>query len=220
MEEYEDDGTWIWVSFAPEYRLIIAHHIGKRKQKSADKIINTTKERLSSLPLFSSDGLFFYTHALVKAYGYFKKFKHNGKRGRPKKPKWIPYLDLKYGQVVKHRNGGRLASVKKRIIFGKNINLKDISTSLLERQNLTFRQDNNRISRKTIGFSKEEFGLDDQITLYCAHFNFCRKHRSLSYFDEGGKKRLNSPAKEYGLIDHNWSLKELLTFPYHKTSTN
>jgi len=127
---------------------------------------------------------------------------------------------LKYGQVVKHRNGAYLARVKKRIIFGKNVNLKDISTSLLERQNLTFRQDNNRISRKSIGFSKEEFGLNDQITLYCAHFNFCRKHRSLSYFDERGKKRLNSPAKEYGLTDHNWSLKELLTYPYHRTSTN
>jgi len=76
MEEYEDDGTWVWLSYAPECCLIIAHHIGERKQKSADKIINTTKERLSSLPLFSSDGLYFYKHALLKAYGYLKKFKH------------------------------------------------------------------------------------------------------------------------------------------------
>jgi len=90
----------------------------------------------------------------------------------------------------------------------------------LERLNLTFRQDNNRISRKTIGFSKELFGLDDQMMLYCANFNFCRPHLSLSYVDNSGKKKLNCPAKEYGLIKHNWSLKELLTFPYHKTSTN
>jgi len=220
MEEYEDDGTWVWLSYAPECCLIIAHHIGERKQKSADKIINTTKERLSSLPLFSSDGLYFYKHALLKAYGHLKKFKHNGKRGRPKKPKWIPYLYLKYGQVIKHRKGCHLVKVEKRIIFGRNIDLKDISTSLLERLNLTFRQDNNRISRKTIGFSKELFGLDDQMMLYCANFNFCRPHRSLSYVDNSGKKKLNCPAKEYGLIKHNWSLKELLTFPYHKISTN
>jgi len=220
MEEFEDDGTWIWVSFAPEYRLILAHHNGPRKQESADIIINKTKERLASLPLFCSDGLAFYKEALLRAYGYVRKFKRTGKRGRPRKPKRVPYLDLKYGQVVKHRTGGHLDRVEKRIVFGRNINLKDISTSLLERQNLTFRQDNNRISRKTIGFSKEDYGLDDQMTLYCAHFNFCRKHRALSYIDDNGKKQMNSPAKECGLIDHNWSLKELLTFPYHKTSTN
>jgi len=83
----------------------------------------------------------------LKAYGYFKKFKHNGKRGRSKKPKWVPFLDLKYGQVVKHRKDGHLANVEKRMVFGINIDQKDISTSQLERQNLTFRQDNNRISR-------------------------------------------------------------------------
>ncbi len=39
MEEYEDDGTWVWLSYAPECCLILAHLIGERKQKSADKII-------------------------------------------------------------------------------------------------------------------------------------------------------------------------------------
>ena len=220
MEKFEDDGTWIWVSFAPEYRLILAHYNGPRIQESANIIINKTKERLSSLPMFCSDGLRHYEEALLQAYSHLREFKRTGKVGRPRKPKHIPYPDLKYGQVVKRRKGGHLVSVEKRIVFGKNINLKEISTSLLERQNLTFRQDNNRISRKTIGFSKEESGLDDQITLYSAHFNFCRTHRALSYVDENGKKMLNCPAKEYGLIDHNWSLKELLTFPYHKISTN
>jgi len=220
MEEYEDDGTWIWVSFAPEYRFIITHHIGERKQKSANAIVDIIKQRLGSMPVFMSDGLFFYKEALLKKYGKLKKFKRSGKRGRPRKPKFIPDPDLKYGQVIKHRKGGRLVNVEKRIVFGKNINLKEISTSLLERQNLTFRQDNNRISRKTIGFSKEEIGLDNQMTLYGAYFNFCRKHRSLSYIDEKGNKRWNCPAKEYGLIDHNWTLKEMLTFSYHETSTN
>ena len=220
MEEYEDDGTWIWVSFAPEYRFIIAHYIGERKQECANTIIDITKQRLGSMPLFISDGLFFYKEALLNAYGRLKEFKRTGKRGRPKKPILIPHPKLKYAKVIKHRKGGRLSKVEKRIVFGKNINQKEISTSLLERQNLTFRQDNNRISRKTIGFSKDEIGLDNQMMLYSAHFNFCRKHGSLSYLDENGKKRWNCPAKEYGLIDHNWSLKELLTFPYHGTSTN
>jgi len=100
----------------------------------------------------------------------------------------------------------------------KDIDPKDISTSLVERRNLTLRQDNNRIPRKTIGFSKRLDELDKQMTLYFAHFNFCRGHGSLIHLDCSGRKRKSSPAKECGLTDHNWSLRELLTYPYHRKS--
>ncbi len=115
------------------------------------------------------------------------------------------------------RVDGRLKKVVKRIIFGRDIDHKMISTSYIERQNLTCRQDNNRISRKTIGFSKETKELDNQMTLYFAHFNYCRKHRALKYRNEMGITKFNSPAKQAGLIDHVWSLQELLTFPYYIT---
>ncbi|MDD4162772.1 MAG: hypothetical protein PHW87_09890 [Methanothrix sp.] len=131
----------------------------------------------------------------------------------------IPGELLKYAQIIKQRAGSVLKRVKKRVIFGENIDPKMIATSYIERQNLTCRQDNNRISRKTIGFSKEEEPLDQQMTLYFAKFNFCRKHCALSYKDENGIKKFNSPAKQAGLIDHVWSLQELLMFPYHKIKT-
>jgi IS1 family transposase len=67
---------------------------------------------------------------------------------------------LRYAQVVKKRINGVLEKVGKKIIFGKDIEQKEISKTLLERQNLTFRQDNNRVSRKTIGFSKVKEWLD------------------------------------------------------------
>ncbi len=220
MEEYEDDGTWVWVSFASKCRIVLAHSVGERKQYVADGIVNKTCECLGSKPLFVSDGLNFYTCALRKKFGKMVEFPRTGKCGRPKKPKLIPDPDLRYAQVIKHRKGGKLIKVEKRIIFGNDIDKKEISTSLLERQNLTFRQDNNRISRKTIGFSKKLSGLDNQMMLFFANFNFCRGHGSLKYCDDMGRIRKNSPLKEYGLIDHNWTLKELLTFPYHKTSTS
>ncbi len=62
----------------------------------------------------------------------------------------------------------------------QNINESEISTSLLERQNLTLRQDNNRVSRKTIGFSKKLKGLYYQMRLYCTYSNFCREHEGLT----------------------------------------
>jgi IS1 family transposase len=220
MEQYEDDGTWVWISFATKYRMILAHAVGERKQYMADRIIERTAKRISSKPLFVSDGLRFYTKALLKRYSYFVEFEPTGKRGRPRKPRLEPNPDLRYAQVVKRRKGGRLHKVEKRILFGTDIDSSQISTSLIERQNLTFRQDNNRISRKTIGFSKKEKYLDYQMTLYSANFNFCRGHGALVYCDHDGRIKRNSPAKEYGLIDHNWTLRELLTFPYHTTSTN
>ena len=74
----------------------------------------------------------------------------------------------------------------KKVIFGEDIEQKEISTNLIERQNLTFRQDNNRVSRKTIGFSKVVKELVNQMKLYCTYFNFCRGHGGLSYKDEEG----------------------------------
>jgi len=79
-----------------------------------------------------------------------------------------------------------LEKVEKKIIYGKDIEQRQISTTLLERQNLTFRQDNNRVSRKTIGFSKMKEWLEIQMKLYCTYFNFCRGHGGLRYKDQRG----------------------------------
>ena len=219
-DEFEDEGTWIWLSMASESRLVLSHVIGERSQRNADDLVAKTAKKLRSIPLFVTDGLKLYTTALRKQYGKFIGFAPTGKRGRPRKPKLIVNELLRYAQVIKIRAEGKLRKVIKRVIFGMDINPKMISTSYIERQNLTCRQDNNRISRKTIGFSKKTEGLDNQMTLYLANFNYCRRHRSLDFEDEKGITRFNCPAKQAGLINHVWSLQELLTYPYYKTKTN
>jgi IS1 family transposase len=204
---------------ATESRLVLSHVVGERSQKIADKLVAVTAKRLKSIPLFATDGLKLYTIALRKQYGTLKQFAPTGRRGRPRNPRLIVDELLKYAQVIKMRAEGRLKKVFKRIIFGENIDPKMISTSYIERLNLTCRQDNNRISRKTIGFSKKTEELDHQMALYFANFNYCRKHRSLKYKDDQGITKFNCPAKQAGLIDHIWSLQELLTYPYHKIKT-
>ena len=167
-------------------RLIIAFVIGPRKQHVADKLVELTAKCISGLrPLFVTDGLKFYAEAILKKYGELVEFPRTGKRGRPKKPKLVPAKDLKYAQVIKERKGGTIHKIVKKIIFGDNIEQKQISTSLLERQTLTFRQDNNRVSRKTIGFSKKVEWLINHMKLYCTHFNFCREHGGLKYEEKG-----------------------------------
>jgi len=204
---------------ATESRLVLSHVVGERSQKIADQLVKNTVKRLKSIPLFATDGLKLYTIALRKQYGKLKQFAPTGKRGRPRSPRLIVDELLKYAQVIKMRAEGRLKKVFNRIIFGENIDPKMISTSYIERLNLTCRQDNNRISRKTIGFSKKTEELDHQMTLYFANFNYCRKHRSLKYRDDQGKINFNCPAKQAGLIDHIWSLHELLTFRYYIIKT-
>jgi IS1 family transposase len=220
MKEYEDDGSWLWVAFAPECRLIVAFVIGPRKQYVADELLRITAKRLSeSRPLFVSDGLKFYIKAILKKFGELEEFPRTGKRGRPRNPTIIPPDNLEYAQVIKKKKGGRLQKIVKKVIFGKSIEEKEISTSLLERQNLTFRQDNNRVSRKTIGFSKKVECLISRMMLYCTHFNFCREHSGLAYEDERGIKCKNTPARVAKITESKWKLKDLMTFRCFKTST-
>ena len=115
-----------------------------------------TAKCLKGMPLFVTDGLKFYRIALLKQYGRLQSFARTGKRGRPRLSGLIPDELLKYAQIIKQRAGCVLTRVEKKAIFGENIDPKMISTCHIERQNLTCRQDNNRISRKTIGFSKKE----------------------------------------------------------------
>ena len=218
MKVYEDNGSWMWVSFAPESRLIVAFTIGPRKQYVADELVKLTDDCLSeNKPVFVTDGLNFYKVALLNQYGVQVEYPKTGKRGRPRKPEKVPSENLKYAQVVKKRKGGKLQKVKKNVVFGEGIEQSDISTSLIERQNLTFRQDNNRVSRKTIGFSKIAKWLVNQMKLYCTHFNFCRGHGGLKYKDGRGIQCKNTPARQAGITQSKWSLKELLTFRWFKT---
>ena len=201
----------MWVSFAPESRLILDFVLEPRKQYVADKLIKTTDKHLSdSKPLFVTDGLKFYVESLLNKYGKWIEFPKTGKRGRPRKPAIVPDNDLKYAQVVKNKQGKKLQKVEKRIIFGQNVDQSKISTSLLERQNLTFRQDNNRIARKTIGFSKKLKGLYNQMRLYFTHFNFCRDHRVLK--NEEGILENKTPTEKCEITNRKWKFTELLKY--------
>ena len=229
MEEENKEERWIWLSFALEHRLIIANYLGPRTQECADAIIEQTAKRIDEdeLPLFVSDGLKLYTTALLKKYHSLKEFPKTGKRGRPRKPEKIPDPQLKYAQVVKKRKGGRLVTVEKRIVFGKDIPESEINTSHIERQNLTLRQENNRLTRKTLGFSKKDAWLEYQNVFYMTYYNFVRTHDSLKI---PMKERIQgnvwreyqkrTPMMSIGVTDHIWSMEELLRFPYYKISTD
>jgi hypothetical protein len=119
---------------------------------------------------------------------------------------------------MKHQRDGHLVDVERRAIFGGDIAAGDISTSFVESCNPTMRRENKRLARGTLAFSKKVKELDEQMTFYFTHFNLCRSHSSLKLKGASGGSSRRTPMMMLGVTDHIWSLRELLTFPYHITS--
>lgn len=224
MEE-EAGEFWIWVSFVPEHRLILTTHVGHHDEKDAQSVVEKSKEKLGdTLPLFVSDGWDAYIEALPGAFHKIQDRPHTGRPGRPPGPKMVPDPELRYAQLVKVRNNGRVVATHKRVIFGKKetVDMDSVSTSLIERENLSFRQDSRRLSRKTNGFSKCVEMLNHQVVFYRVYTNFVKKHSSLR---EGvnetvrgrvrRKWRHRTPGMSAGITNHVWDLRELLHLRLH-----
>jgi len=227
MEHESEDERWIWLSFNPTHRLILAIHAGSMTQESADVIVKKTGERINEeqLPVFVTDGRKYYATALIQRYGYKKEYPPTGKRGRPRKARQVPSPELKYAQVVKKRENGKVVSIERNIIYGEKEDIDNciISTSHIERQNLTLRQDNNRLTRKTLGYSKKDKWLQYQSILYMTNHNFVRTHEALKILDNKQiqgktwrKYQKRTPSMSIGITDHIWTLEELLIYPHHQ----
>ena len=229
-QEAGDGSYWIWIAFASEHRLVLAMVVGPRSQQSAHQLIDRTAYVLcGKLPLFVSDGFDSYGVALLERYHVKVSYPPTGKRGRPRVAKKLPAPDLRYAQVVKKREKGRVVSVSKRIVHGdpSTIDSKHIHTSLVERLNLTLRRENAALQRKTLSFAKDENELKAHLALQVAYYHFVRRHLSLrerigeqSQKDSPRRWRKRTPAMVAEITDHVWSLRELLTFRRTITSTN
>ncbi len=88
---------------------------------------------------------------------------------------------------------------RKAIISG-NPDFAHVSTSYVERQNLTMRMSMRRFTRLTNGFSKKVENLEAAVALHYMHYNFCRFHQSLRV----------TPAMEAGVSDHVWRIDEVI----------
>jgi hypothetical protein len=109
MDWESEDERWIWLSFAPEHKLILSAHLGNMTQKAADEVVKQTYDKINenNLPLFVTDGRKYYKQALLDRYSYFVEFPKTRKRGRLKKPKQIPLKKLKHAQIMKEKIGGK-----------------------------------------------------------------------------------------------------------------
>lgn len=224
LPEGQDGRQGIWVSFAPEFRLMIAAVVGPRTLDMAQEVVAATKARVAGLPAFFSDGFTCYRAALIAAFHMMTTFAPTGKRGRPRKPICEPHPDLIYGQLVKQKKQGKLLTLSTRIVLGTerltHLGLT-ISTALVERVNLTLRQALAPLGRKTSSFCKDRERLRQRVVFFQAFYNVARPHMSLrrqlplrERTRHGAIRprwRVRTPAMAAGLTDHVWTFRELLT---------
>jgi IS1 family transposase/transposase-like protein len=220
----EDGRQWVWISFAPAFRLILAAFVGPRTCESALHLIQMTAAVVLGIPCFFSDGFSSYLSALIEVYHTLKTFPRTGKRGRPTHPVQEPHPALVYGQMIKKKRQGRLQELVYRVCCGAERLAElglSISTRLMERLNLTLRHALAPLVRKSQCFCKDRTHMRRRVTFFQAFYNVARPHMSLRLplpEQEPSASGLIQPKWQHrtpgmaaGLTDHVWTFRELLT---------
>lgn len=190
---YEDEAcfgrgsVWTWTAIDAETKLCISYLVGMRDAGYAWAFMQDVRSRLSHRVQLTTDGHRSYLSAVEEAFGadvdYAMLIKLYGNDPAPTETRYSPAECT--GTVVK-------------IVEGEP-DEKHISTSYVERANLTMRMGMRRFTRLTNAFSKKVENHAHAVALHFAHYNFCRVHQTLRV----------TPAMEAGITDHVWSIEDL-----------
>jgi hypothetical protein len=180
------DGTegrqWIWLSCAPEFRLMIAAMGGPRTLDTAQEVVAVTTARVAGIPAFFRDGFTGSLAALLAAFHVVTPCAHTGRRGRPRQPLCAPHPDLVYGPLVTQKKHGTLLTRSTRVVRGaaRRPSLgRTLSTALVERVHLPLRQAWAPLVRKTPSFCTDRERLRQRVVFFQAFDTVARPHRSL-----------------------------------------
>ncbi|MGO9836040.1 MAG: IS1 family transposase [Polyangiaceae bacterium] len=179
---------WTWIALDAETKLIAAYHVGTRDAGCAYEFMQDLASRITTRVQLTTDGHKAYINAVADAFG----------------PANIDYAMLVklFGETP--AGPGRYGppaciGIEMRPIMGAP-EAEHISTSYVERANLTIRMQNRRFTRLTNAFSKKVENLQHSVAITFMHYNFCRVHQTLRV----------TPAMAAGLTDHVWELADLI----------
>jgi transposase-like protein/IS1 family transposase len=179
---------YVWMAVDSESKLVLSYLTAKREAVSAYEFITDLSKRVRGHFQITTDGLRWYIPAIEERFGADVDFAQLVKiYGSPsgEHPDWYAP-----SQVI-----GTIPTS----IIG-NPHPARISTSHIERANLSVRTHLRRFTRLSLGFSKSLEHLRASVHLYMAFFNFCRVHQTLRV----------TPAMQAGIANHIWTLQELL----------
>ncbi|MGB9068455.1 MAG: IS1 family transposase [Candidatus Acidiferrales bacterium] len=179
--------VWTWVAIDPQTKLVPTFMVGGRGSRTAKRFMDDLASRLANRVQLTTDGHKVYMQAVEDAFGsdidYAMLVKIYGEDASPEK-RYSP------AECIGCRRVGIVGSPKESLI----------STSHVERQNLTMRMKMRRFTRLTNAFSKKVQNHVWAIALHYMHYNFCRVHRSLRV----------TPAMEAGVTEHVWTIGEVV----------
>ncbi len=179
--------VWTFTAICADSKLVPTWYIGNRALEDATAFMQDLSSRLDNRVQLTTDGHRMYLDAVETAFGSKIDFSQLVKLyGLPENP------DSKYSPP-------RCIGTKIYKVNGEPDN-KKVSTSYVERQNLTMRMNMRRFTRLTNAFSKKVENLSHAVALHFMYYNFCRVHRSLRV----------TPAMEAGVTDHVWEIEEIL----------
>ena len=185
--EFGVGDVWTWTAIDADTKLVASWMVGERNAEAAGAFIDDLAGRLANRVQLTSDGLRLYVRAVEEAFGgdvdYAMLVKQYGEG--PQSP------ERKYSPV-------EFVSAEKKRITG-NPDKAHVSTSYVERQNLTMRMSMRRFTRLTNGFSKKVENHAHAVALHFMYYNFGRIHKTLRV----------TPAMQAGVSDHVWSLEEI-----------
>src|SRR5271168_3031098 len=179
--------VWTWTAICADTKLICSYKIGTRGASTAYALMHDLAARLANRIQLTTDGHRVYADAVESAFG----------------------SEIDYAMLVKVYGSDRGEEARyspadymscRTIPMCGNPKAKDISTSFVERQNLTMRMQMRRFTRLTNAFSKKLRNLKAACALHFAHYNFVRVHSSLRI----------TPAMAAGLTGEVWTLDRLL----------
>ena len=190
-----DGDVWTWTALDADSKLMICWLVGQRDIMAARTFIADLHSRLGNRVQLTTDGLAWYRPAVEST------FKWNG---------------VDFAQLVKvyasPADGERaysppvcVAAVKTWVMG--NPDPAEVSTSYVERSNLTMRMGMRRFTRLTNAFSKKVANHAAAVALHFMHYNFCRPHQTLTA--EHNRRYPTTPAMAAGVADHVWTVEEV-----------
>ena len=189
MKRRGKGSMWVWVGLDPDTKLVIAWRVSKRNNLNARVFVRdlaSRVERNDRLQL-TTDGFVPYLDPIEKHFG-----------GEIDYSMLVKSFGF-YNGEEKRYSGSPMVSLQTIKISGSP-DRKYVSTSHVERQNLTMRMNMRRFTRLTNGFSKKLENLSCAVSLHFFYYNFCRIHQSLRV----------TPAMEAKVTSHLWTLEDLL----------
>jgi IS1 family transposase len=180
--------AWTWTALDADSKLLVSYFVGDRDGECAQWFMDGVASRLANRVQLTSDGHRAYLEAVEGAFGadvdYAQLVKMYGASSETAKGRYSP---------------AECTAIKKTVIEGKP-DEKHISTSYVERSNLTVRMHNRRFTRLTNGFSKKLENHAYSVALFVMYYNFCKMHKTLRI----------TPAMEAGVSDRVWDVVDIV----------